>query len=165
MLAFSLRGGPNTSSKFISIFIIKIFTTLNISDPTQWLHLWITQGVGAVGGVMGTSDTTSRHSWILVGIGRNTLVGNRKKIAKFLMRTFTCRSTFLYDLKGRCKEIYSIYDSLKILAFKTSNAHTESHIQNVIVHLLRLSFRRSWRSVNSRIAEVQLTLEVKKIYK
>ncbi len=31
-------------------------------------------------------------------IGRNSLLGNRKKIAKFLMRTFTCRSTFLYGL-------------------------------------------------------------------
>jgi hypothetical protein len=29
-------------------------------------------------------------------VGRNCLLGNRKKIAKFLMRTFTCRSTFLY---------------------------------------------------------------------
>ncbi len=29
-------------------------------------------------------------------IGRNCLLGNGKKIAKFLMRTFTCRSTFLY---------------------------------------------------------------------
>ncbi len=29
-------------------------------------------------------------------IGRNCLLGNRKKIAKFLRRTFTCRSTFLY---------------------------------------------------------------------
>jgi hypothetical protein len=31
-------------------------------------------------------------------IGRNCLLGHRKKIAKFLMRTFTCRSTFLYGL-------------------------------------------------------------------
>jgi hypothetical protein len=31
-------------------------------------------------------------------IGRNSWLGNRKKIAKFLMRTFTCRSTFLYDI-------------------------------------------------------------------
>jgi hypothetical protein len=31
-------------------------------------------------------------------IGRNSLLGNRKKIAKFLMRTSTCRSTFLYGL-------------------------------------------------------------------
>jgi hypothetical protein len=30
-------------------------------------------------------------------IGRNSLLGNRKKIAKFLMRTFTCRFTFLYE--------------------------------------------------------------------
>jgi hypothetical protein len=33
----------------------------------------------------------------LIYIGRNCLLGNRKKIAKFLMRTFTYRSTFLYD--------------------------------------------------------------------
>jgi hypothetical protein len=29
-------------------------------------------------------------------IGRNSLLGNGKKTAKFLMSTFTCRSTFLY---------------------------------------------------------------------
>jgi hypothetical protein len=29
-------------------------------------------------------------------ICRNFLLGSRKKIAKCLMRTFTCRSTFLY---------------------------------------------------------------------
>ncbi len=40
----------------------------------------------------------SKHtsSKILNDIGRNSLLGNRKKIAKFLMRTFTCLSTFLY---------------------------------------------------------------------
>ncbi len=40
----------------------------------------------------------SKHasSKILNNIGRNSLLGNRKKIAKFLMRTFTCRSTLLY---------------------------------------------------------------------
>jgi hypothetical protein len=32
-------------------------------------------------------------------IGRNCLLGNRKKIAKFFMRTFTCRSTFLYGIR------------------------------------------------------------------
>jgi hypothetical protein len=32
-------------------------------------------------------------------IGRNSLLGERKKIAKFLMRTFTCRSTFLYGFR------------------------------------------------------------------
>ncbi len=36
------------------------------------------------------------NSWIFSDIGRNCLLGNRKKIAKFLMRTFTCCSTFLY---------------------------------------------------------------------
>ncbi len=33
---------------------------------------------------------------ILNGIGRNFLLGNRKKIAKCLTRAFNCRSTFLY---------------------------------------------------------------------
>ncbi len=37
------------------------------------------------------------NSWILNYIGRNCLLGNGKKIVKFLMRTFTCRSTFLYE--------------------------------------------------------------------
>ncbi len=36
------------------------------------------------------------NSRILNGVDRNSLQGNRKKIAKFLMRTFACRSTFLY---------------------------------------------------------------------
>ena len=40
----------------------------------------------------------SKHasSKILNDIGRNSLLGSRKKIAKLLMRTFTCRSIFLY---------------------------------------------------------------------
>jgi hypothetical protein len=37
-----------------------------------------------------------RSKQILNDISRNSLLGNGKKIAKFLMRTFTCRSTFLY---------------------------------------------------------------------
>ncbi len=36
------------------------------------------------------------NSWILNDIGRHFMLGNRKKIAKCLMRTSTCRSTFLY---------------------------------------------------------------------
>jgi hypothetical protein len=42
-------------------------------------------------------------------IGRNFLLGNGKKIAKFLMRTFACCSTFLYDISPAdailCKEV------------------------------------------------------------
>ncbi len=40
----------------------------------------------------------SKHasSKILNDIGRISMLGNRKKIAKFLTRAFTCRSTFLY---------------------------------------------------------------------
>jgi hypothetical protein len=37
-------------------------------------------------------------SGILNVIGRNFLLGSRKKIAKCLMRTFTCHSTFLYEV-------------------------------------------------------------------
>jgi hypothetical protein len=36
------------------------------------------------------------NSRILNDTGRNSLLGHRKKIAKFLKRTFACRSTFLY---------------------------------------------------------------------
>ncbi len=42
------------------------------------------------------------NSWILNYIGRNSLLGNRKKIVKFLMRTFTCSSTFLYECTSCC---------------------------------------------------------------
>ena len=44
------------------------------------------------------------NSWIFIDSGRNCLLGNKKKIAKLLMRTFTCRSTFLYDLDHRKKD-------------------------------------------------------------
>jgi hypothetical protein len=36
------------------------------------------------------------NSRIFSDIDRNCLLGNRKKIAKFLMKTFTCHSAFLY---------------------------------------------------------------------
>jgi hypothetical protein len=41
------------------------------------------------------------NSWILNDIGRNFLLGKKKKIAKCLMRTFTCRSTFPYGRANR----------------------------------------------------------------
>jgi hypothetical protein len=47
---------------------------------------------------------TRISSKILNDIGRNSLLGNRKKIAKCLMRTFTCRSTFLYDDRQQIEE-------------------------------------------------------------
>ncbi len=55
----------------------------------------IIQGVGARGGG-GDDGDKQTDSWILNDVGRNSLLGNGKKIAEFLMRTFTCRSTFLY---------------------------------------------------------------------
>jgi len=61
---------------------------------------YCTHSVG--GGMMTTSDK-------LLDISRNSLLGNRKKIAKFLMRTFTCRSTFLYALdQGEGKKPFAV---------------------------------------------------------
>ena len=52
------------------------------------------------------------NRWIWNDIGRNFLLGHRKEIAKFLMKTFTCRSTFLYGsgtLTGRqCTVPFSV---------------------------------------------------------
>ncbi len=59
----------------------------------------------------------SKHesSKILNDIGRNSLLG--KKIAKFLMRTFTCRSTFLYGLQYHAElNLYSRYRSSMLYA-------------------------------------------------
>ncbi len=70
----------------------------NISDPAQWLHrVW---GRGDDGNYWHNKPMNSR---ILNDIGRNSLLGKRKKIAKFLMRTFTYRSTFLYGPNRRSK--------------------------------------------------------------
>ncbi len=44
-------------------------------------------------------------------ISRNFLLRNRKKIAKFLMRTFTCCSTFPYDMDEpgeRCTVVFAL---------------------------------------------------------
>ncbi len=42
------------------------------------------------------------NSWILNDIGKNLLLESRKKIAKCIMRTFTCSSTFLYGWNTHC---------------------------------------------------------------
>ncbi len=72
-----------------------------ISAPSQVLspvytavHSVITQGMGHGGG--GGVDKKRTNRLIFNYHGLNTLLGKRKKIAKFLMRTFTYRSTFLY---------------------------------------------------------------------
>jgi hypothetical protein len=47
--AFLLRGGPNTSSNFISICIIKIFPTLPVYEKYFWPGSVISHGVEAGG--------------------------------------------------------------------------------------------------------------------
>ncbi len=42
------------------------------------------------------------NSWILNDIGSNFMLGNRKKIAKCLMRTFTCHSSPFIYARGLC---------------------------------------------------------------
>ncbi len=71
-----------------------MYCTVYMFSPTAALNkpgsVMITQGMGA------GDDNKQTNSWILNDLGRNSLPGKRKKIAKFLMRTFTYRSTFLY---------------------------------------------------------------------
>ncbi len=55
------------------------------------------------------------NSWIFNDIGRNCLLGIRKKIAKFLMRTFTGRSTSFYGV-----DIWSVFRfGLYTVVFRT----------------------------------------------
>ena len=52
-----------------------------------------------------TMRSKQASSKILNDIGRNSLLGNKKKIAKFLMRTLTCRSTFLNAMGILCRKL------------------------------------------------------------
>jgi hypothetical protein len=61
-------------------------------------------------------------------IGRKFLLGNRKKIAKFLMRTFTCHSTFLYE---RIRQ-----DLMKISAFLATEV-TNLSLSQPIFHKIK----------------------------
>ncbi len=67
----------------------------------------------------------SKHasSKILNDIGRKSLLGNRKKIAKFLMRTFTCRSTFLYAYNVLIIFVHNKKSSKK-MTFRTVLTHS-----------------------------------------
>ncbi len=70
------------------------------------------------------------NSWNFSDIGRNCLLGHRKKIAKFLMRSFTYRSTFLYvqyiGPKLRPSVPSSMFTTLKIKRNMTREENTES---------------------------------------
>ncbi len=66
-------------------------------------------------------------SWILNDIGRIFSLGNWKKIAKCLMRIFTCRSTFLYG--GRDET----WDAEKKGCFKLRIKEPEKGPKNVVV--------------------------------
>jgi len=73
-------------------------------------------------------------SWIFSDISRNCLLGNRKKIAKFLMRTFTCRSTFLCallqpSLPPSPFALFSISESVRDAYVKlTPGCHLPQHV-------------------------------------
>ncbi len=72
--AFLIRGGPNTSTNFISICIIIIFPTLPDYSKYFWPGSVITQGVGA-GGMIATIDTTSRAGIFKKSMGARNLGG------------------------------------------------------------------------------------------
>jgi hypothetical protein len=72
-------------------------------------------------------------------IGRNCLLGHRKKIAKFLMRIFTCRSTFLYVMNKQIAAKTIIFKDAKFLVtflalplkkFTKLNHVSEARIKN-----------------------------------
>ncbi len=79
-----------TKPSFCLLFACPSWTFL----PKYLLSEYTRCGEGGEGGVRMETSIVS-----VVGIGRNCLLGNGKKIAKFLMRTFTYRSTFLYAVR------------------------------------------------------------------
>jgi hypothetical protein len=85
-----------------------LHTEVNINQFVQWL-----QRTAVSCTVLGQplQGAPIQHSWILNDISRNCLLGHKQKIATFLMRTFTCRSTFLYAPQAH------IPDSVKVLSF------------------------------------------------
>jgi hypothetical protein len=62
-------------------------------------------------------------------IGRNCLLGNRKKIAKFLMKTFTCRSTFLYAFNEPAN---SFYQTARVLLSRVSYIWSHIFSENLV---------------------------------
>ncbi len=119
------------------------------SHPNVQYSMW-----SAVLWIYGYSFTHAFLLWgpnmhplkILNYIGRNSLLGNRKKIAKFVMRTFTCRSTFLYAWSIRGKNWFACwayasgtdaYDWCACWAAYAlgTNAHPE-HMHQFLTHML-----------------------------
>jgi hypothetical protein len=87
------------------------------------------------------------NSWIL-NIGRNFMPGNRKRIAKCLMRTFTCRSTFLYGPNNiylqqgssgklfRTESSKTSYWTAEMAVLKPSEKELESRYKSSLTDLL-----------------------------
>ncbi len=89
-------------------------------NPALWLHR-----VHGRGGGMTTSRRTAEF-WMISG--RNSLLGKRKKIAKFLMRTFTYRSTFLYGSNTGSKSAFSSRRENRLLSISWVIHRTQSEI-------------------------------------
>jgi hypothetical protein len=64
---------------------------------------------------------------------RNCLLGHRKKIAKFLMRTFTYRSTFLYGFRELFFELYRPLRAAFIVSLKRTDPST-TFMENSSLH-------------------------------
>ncbi len=90
--AFLLWGGSNTHP--LHLFQYSVFKYCIIL-----LHCQFIKNISDNSFLSRPGSVITVH--ILNDIGRNSSLGNRKKVAKFLMRTFACRSTFLYGIHGR----------------------------------------------------------------
>jgi hypothetical protein len=87
--------------------------------------------------------------------GRNFLLGNRKKIAKCLMRTFTCRSTFLYiseDFESFGYRL-TVFGSTNALSRQLSYAGCTCYTQRE--ERQRERGKKCWREGESKIRRQQ----------
>ncbi len=89
-----------------------LHTEVNKNQFEQWLQR---RAVSCAVFGQPLQGAPTQHSWILNTIGRNWLLGHRQKIAKFVMSTFTCRSTFLYDSQT-CPRMLALVKILRIKA-------------------------------------------------
>ncbi len=140
----SLQTHPLTLFQYALLkYFLRCQIIQNNSDPAQWLHRVWGRGGGDDGNYWHNKQMNSR---ILNDIGRNSLLGKRKKIAKFVMRTFTYRSTFLYGLE-RLPEMKTLQQSSR---FDSSIFRQNSEVLQIkllsIVHSTYIKKTRSYGS-------------------
>jgi hypothetical protein len=84
---------------------------------------------------------------ILHNITRNCLLGKRKKIAKFLMRTFTYRSTFLYACCHFGTQEFRGTISLDMCVQTTTGCSCEGERCTALMYVLDTAIRESLQCI------------------